>query len=623
MTRTVFSSVPTRLAAAPFVRILSAVVPVFAIGFTAASFLLPAPTAGAAEKTRSAFDYADIFTVPFPPPEEDQLLSEESQEKADALAWFIAGQILEQQAELDAALATYRKSLDLDPANYTLAERIAFEYVRREEFNEALAILKACATAAPEDARPRVTLAYLHSRFLDQPEVGKQYADQALAIDPEKLDVHRKLYEIYEAQNDQEASERVIEKALSAKSKNAEYWLHLGVWLSDLYLPVETRDPEKELVDKLAATFEKARKYADKKADLYPDILTATGDFYARADDLEKSVDYFSEALEINANLLPAREKLAQTYLHLERNEEAIEQLNEIIRLDPLRQGVYGLLAQLYEESGDIRKAAAAYEQSLLLNPNQEDGYERLAELYLAPPSADSQEPLDNEKAIEILQQGAERFSGSIRLHIMLGIANLMAQKWDPAFEAFTSADALFDREPSATQTPQFYFRYGIAAERSKRFDKAAELFQAAIELDPSAHDALNYLGYMWIDRNENLEEAADLVRRALAIEPENPAYLDSLGWYYYRKGQFEEALDYLLKAWKLDGTDDPEVCDHIGDTYQQLGETGKAIEFWEKALAHEKAAERVDVAAIEKKLEAAERQITQLKGKKDPEKPE
>ena len=90
----------------------------------------------------------------------------------------------------------------------------------------------------------------------------------------------------------------------------------------------------------------------------------------------------------------------------------------------------------------------------------------------------------------------------------------------------------------------QFYFAYGAAAEQAGQVDKAAELLQKSIALDPeNSAEACNYLGYMWAERGQKLDEAGDLIKKALALQPDNPAYLDSLGWYYFKKGDLKEAL--------------------------------------------------------------------------------
>ena len=220
------------------------------------------------------------------------------------------------------------------------------------------------------------------------------------------------------------------------------------------------------------------------------------------------------------------------------------------------------------------------------------------------------------------MEQAAIQFGDDVQIQFLLAIAYSSAKKYQEALTVFERTDVLFSEQSGLEKNPFFYFQYGAAAERAKLYDKAAEQFLKAIDMDPNFHQAMNYLGYMWIDRSENLEKGGDLVKRALAIEPNDGAYLDSMGWYHYRKGDFDQALDYLLRAHETLGENDPEICNHIGDAYQQLGDTGKAVEFWELAIDHADAPDRIDVESVNDKLEAARQRLTQLQEQKAKETP-
>jgi len=563
-------------------------------------------------RSGSAFDYADVFTVPIPPPEKDQLLKASDEKQADALTWFIAGQLLEQQGELDSAMETYRKSLDLDPANYLLAEKVAFELMRREQSAEAIGVLKDCAVASPKDARPRVTLAFLYSRYLEKPDLSRKYADEALAINPEDIALYQRLYEIHLAQGRTAEANAVLDRALKSKSTNASFWIELGALLTDLRISTGETEPNAAAVKSITAIFEKAEKLAPKD----PAVFENAGDFFARIGDLQKAIAALQKAVDLNANLLSARQKLAQAYLRADDPENTITQLQEIIRLNPLQQGAYELLGQLFQAKGDQKQAAAAFEQSLLLNPNHKESYTQLAQIYLGP---DFDDP---NRAVTLMEQAAIQFGDDVQIQFLLAIAYSSAKKYQEALTVFERTDVLFSEQSGLEKNPFFYFQYGAAAERAKLYDKAAEQFLKAIDMDPNFHQAMNYLGYMWIDRSENLEKGGDLVKRALAIEPNDGAYLDSMGWYHYRKGDFDQALDYLLRAHETLGENDPEICNHIGDAYQQLGDTGKAVEFWELAIDHADAPDRIDVESVNDKLEAARQRLTQLQEQKAKETP-
>ncbi len=114
--------------------------------------------------------------------------------------------------------------------------------------------------------------------------------------------------------------------------------------------------------------------------------------------------------------------------------------------------------------------------------------------------------------------------------------------------------------------------------------DKFAEAeLKKAIELNPQYPEALNYLGYMYVEQSRNLSEAESMIKKALSIDPDNGAYVDSLGWLYFKKGRIQEALKELEKAATL--LEDPEIYSHLGDVYFKMGDVDKAKHNWEKSL--------------------------------------
>ena len=96
----------------------------------------------------------------------------------------------------------------------------------------------------------------------------------------------------------------------------------------------------------------------------------------------------------------------------------------------------------------------------------------------------------------------------------------------------------------------------GEWAERQKHYEPAEQFFRQALELEPGNAMVLNYLGYMFAEKNINLKEAEELIKRALKMQPKSGAFLDSLGWVYYRKGDYRKALEYVGEAAKSDDLD-------------------------------------------------------------------
>lgn len=129
------------------------------------------------------------------------------------------------------------------------------------------------------------------------------------------------------------------------------------------------------------------------------------------------------------------------------------------------------------------------------------------------------------------------------------------------------------------------HYYLAICYDKLKQFENTEKHLKICIELDPENAELLNFLGYLYADKNVNLTDAENLIRRALKIEPDNPFYLDSLGWVYYRQGDAQNAIKYIRNAiYKMD-TDDAVLRDHLGDAYLLSGDIERAIAEWERSI--------------------------------------
>ncbi|MBD3336379.1 MAG: tetratricopeptide repeat protein, partial [Candidatus Eisenbacteria bacterium] len=128
-------------------------------------------------------------------------------------------------------------------------------------------------------------------------------------------------------------------------------------------------------------------------------------------------------------------------------------------------------------------------------------------------------------------------------------------------------------------------FQLGVALERQGRFEESLDVFRRLVKLDPDHDGALNYMGYMCIERGVHIKEAMSWVERALDEEPEAPAYLDSLGWGYFQLGRYEDAARWLRKAVENGGRQ-PEILLHLAAALERLGEPGEAARLARQVLA-------------------------------------
>jgi tetratricopeptide (TPR) repeat protein len=269
--------------------------------------------------------------------------------------------------------------------------------------------------------------------------------------------------------------------------------------------------------------------------------------------DIDKAIQEYKRALKIDYANSIIHLNLAAS--HIKKNEisEAINELNLAVKFDPEAVEPHAILALLYFSQNKVELATSEYETALknasLLNPKNIDIYKNLGVVYLQ-------------------QKKFKDAQNTYRL-----ILDLAPQDASAHFYMANIYDELKDRP---------------AAEKE---------LKKALELSPDYHEALNYLGYLYVEENKNLDQAEAMIKKALEMEPNNGAYIDSLGWLYFRQGKFKEALKELERAIVL--LEDPVIYDHLGDAYLKMQDIEKSRDAWQKSLKLKPEQEKV-----QKKLE-------------------
>jgi tetratricopeptide (TPR) repeat protein len=537
-------------------------------------------------------------------PPKDLALQPQGARKAEALAHFVEASALEESGEIEKALQAYRKVLDVDPGQSDLAAHVAILLLRQEHYPEAIDVLKDAIKANPKDAGPYSQLAVIYARYLKKIDQAIDYANQAIRIDPRNIDAYQRLCEIEAAAGQEKKAIQALDRALAVQNNDPAFWAQLGKLYASLVFKTDA-EPKPADIKRVNAIFKKAADNANDD----PAVLKDVADYYAATQQIKEAIPLYLRILELQPDDINAREKLATGFVLTNHRAKAIETLEQIIREHPAKYQTYELLAQVLDDEGralernnqteeakaQFSKAAANYEQSLLINPTRITTYMRLAELLLGPVTKP-------ERAVKVLSEARRRFPNVPEISYYLALAQREAKQPQQALGTFAEALHEAELEQSEILNAKFYFHYGATAEQAGLYDKAAELFQKSITLDPeNSADACNYLGYMWAEQNMHLDEAEQMIRRALKKEPNNGAYLDSLGWVEFRAGKFEQALTDLQRAAQTITRDDPVVFEHLGDTYLKLNRVANAVESWQKALAldpqNRKIAEKIDNA--------------------------
>ncbi len=234
---------------------------------------------------------------------------------------------------------------------------------------------------------------------------------------------------------------------------------------------------------------------------------------------------------------------LILTSLFLEDNQldRAIGEIQKIIRDNPGDEKLLSFLGSVYERSQHLPEAMDAYRMMIRRFPQSDLGYFLLGDLYRR---------LDNPRAAIVNFRKARE---------------LAPKKWEIPFsmclaemdlKAFPKAKSDLDQAMALSpNSALLYFNRGVLYDQwnHKRYARQSQRdLERAISIDPKMGDALNYLGYTWVEKKEQLIEARYLILRALTQDPKNGSFRDSIGWCYYRMGQWFKALREESSAYVL-----------------------------------------------------------------------
>lgn len=263
------------------------------------------------------------------------------------------------------------------------------------------------------------------------------------------------------------------------------------------------------------------------------------GVYYEDLGDLDKAIQEYKKALAANPNSALLHLNLASVFIKKDQTALAIEQLKQSIGVAPEAIEPHVILALVYAAQHKADLASQEYTLALKnaakLQPKNIEIYKSLGAIYL------QQRKLKEAEGI---------------------------------FKLITGMDP---------QDPQAHFYLGSIYFDLKDNSSVEKELNAALKLKPDYHEALNFLGYFYLEQDKNIDRAGQLIRKALVFQAQNGAYIDSLGWFYFKKGKFKEALRELEKAASL--LSDPTIYDHLGDTYLKLGNRDNAKLNWEKSL--------------------------------------
>jgi tetratricopeptide (TPR) repeat protein len=308
-------------------------------------------------------------------------------------------------------------------------------------------------------------------------------------------------------------------------------------------------------------------------AHLYEEQVTA----YGRSELANKAMEEYRLAIEADPSSEFLTSGLAELYVKTGRIRDAVLQAQDIIKRD---LEAHKLLGRIYLRSlGDmpgggngsenvLKLAIEQYEQIIKIEPDNVDDHLLLGRLYRL--DNDSQKAEAELKTAVKLDPNSEE--------AITTLAMLYTDEGDTA-----RALHVLSAVPDAGRSAKLYAALGATYEQRKDYKGAIDAYKHAIELDRDNLDAIRGLAENLLNDGQ-IDKALEQYRVIADANPEDAQTYLRISEIYRRQGKYDDALDSLKKAQAM-VPDALEVPYNIAVVYEAQGRYDDAVKILQDLL--------------------------------------
>lgn len=508
--------------------------------------------------------------------------------------------------------------------------------------------------------------------------------EKALAIVPDNSGILYAMSNNYLKLKDESKAIIFAEKAFQQNAENETY----GELLADLYVRKQKYDDAAKIYQSLIALNPSKSEFYVAQAAVYI--------FDNHLDEAIKSYNRAEKIIGINEEITRQKqmvlvkmgkveeaikegEKLiasdpeeidynidqAELLMSNKRNDQAIPYLEKILTMNPENAQAHIMLAQLYQEKGEIEKCNRELELAfadasldvttkariligymnmakdeksketafnlvkILVKTNPQDPKSHAIYGDLLFQKGDEKSARDEYvKAARLDKSINEVWGNIINIDFKLRQIDSAIVHSEEAIEVFPNQAAFWYLNGSAYYQKRNHNKASESLEEARRltpagselvqhinallgdtynslskYQKSDEAYEAALKVDPNNDHVLNNYTYFLSLRKEKMELAAEMGARLVEKHPDNGTYLDTYAWVLYVMKDYNKARVYLERAVVQNKSNSGTIVEHYGDVLFQLGEKEKAVEQWKKAKTIGSTSTLIDKKIAEMKL--------------------
>lgn len=291
------------------------------------------------------------------------------------------------------------------------------------------------------------------------------------------------------------------------------------------------------------------------------------GEVYVRMGKVAQAVPFLKQAQRIDASSYENGYDLALAYLSTGHTVLARDVVQKLLQTKNTAE-LHNLLAEIEEKDGNYVTAVNEFETAAHQDPSESNLFDWGSELLLHQTL---------ELAIDVFRKAAERYPGSTRVAIGLGIAYYSRGIYDEAVKSLLHAADL-----SPADARCYLFLSKAYDSSPSQADDVIQRFRRFVELQPNDARAHYYYAMsLWKgkraqDATLDFRQIESLLTKAIALNPQLSEAHFQLGNLYSDQSHYAEAIPEYLKALE-NNSNIPDAHYRLGQAYVHTGQKDKA----------------------------------------------
>ena len=503
------------------------------------------------------------------------------------------------ERKFDEAEAVLNKVMAADPRNDAAWYWSAMIAMMRNDAARAEECLREACEIDPENFWYRYRLAGLY-RATSRQELTVDMYERLLEDFPKKSELYFDLVELYAAQNE-------TDKALATlKEIETVFGMTESIAVFRFQLLQKAGKPQ----EAMASLEEYNSRYSS------PYVLTTLADHQMSMYNDSTALAYYTEALDIAPDYMPALLGKAETLRMTRKYPEYFDVLNRFVDVEdaptagksdyllaivqrtdpkflrsfmPQMDTVMNKMLHMHPNDSSVLQLAGVYYWSTdrrdLSKKHFRANVENHPNSFMA--SADFVEFLmyaeDWEALSEEGRRAFDRFPEETAFLEMASVGDYNLKEYDRVLQL---CEKVLEVAPDdSSKTLRAWSTMGDIWHQKGDSKKSYKAYDKALKINPDYIYVLNNYAYYLSQEGRKLKKAYAMSKKTIEAEPDNATYLDTFGWILYLQGKALEAKPFFKHAMLYGGKDSVVIMDHYAEVLYALEEYDLAMVYWNLAL--------------------------------------